>query len=149
MGIPIGSPCGVWKLWTRSHVTEGSFFSSNYLIRERWRFSSPNYRLSFLKHFERRSLNWPHCFCSVLFSLFTTISRLKLTSQAQRPFSSESDKSGTEQFLPGPPRRYVMKRSTGLGRIKNKKKQQKTTDQTLEPHRGAIFKNQTGEPELT
>lgn len=88
-------------------------------MQERWRIWSPNYRLSLLKHFEWWSLNWLHCFCSVLFSLFTTISRLKVTSQAQRPFSSESDKSSTEQFFPGPLRCDVMKRSAGLG--KNKK----------------------------
>lgn len=118
LGFPIGSPCSVWKVWTWSHVTENRFFSSNYLIQERWRISSPNYRLSLLKHFEWWSLNWLHCFCSVLFSLFTTIFRLKVTSQAQRPFSSESDKSGTEQFFPGPLRCDVMKRSTGPGRNK-------------------------------
>ena len=76
----------LWCLKAVDSEARHCFFSSNYLIQERWRISRPNYRLSFLKLFERWSFNWLHCFCSVLFSLFTTISRLKLNLTGTKTF---------------------------------------------------------------
>lgn len=65
---------------------KAGFFPSNYLIQERWRISKPNYRVSFLKLFKRWSFTWLHCFCSVLFSLFITILRLKLNLTSTKIF---------------------------------------------------------------
>lgn len=80
-----------------------------------------NYRLPFPKLFEWWSFNCLHCFCLVLFSIFTTISRLKLNPlRGTKAFFFKSDKSGTQQFFSGPLSWDMRKHSTDLGRSKEK-----------------------------